>query len=364
MTAEIRRTEKDTVKISAGIFGGPFSNLYTENRPCSVYCTVHTLQYLPILTFSATLDDSVLAETKYVDLPAKAIMIDHESVENLPVDLDNENETKYKVEVVSINHVNGWPIYNLESLEKYVNGELVPVVIPEESAVTAAPAKKKIKTEPTVSKQKTKVETQKMTAEEKQAAKTRKQEEREMKKHEKAINELMKSMLVNLGNSIASPECSVFLEWLSDKTGDHVVLEERVNPDVLPGYKHQARFKISKELFMTVLGVEDNIREYILQKKQTESWDSIHLGEKTGNFKKMFVNFDEAGDARIVFRNFYFNTVTQEFMKTGISQRIALSESQFSMLIEAKADIISKFREAEIDRQVEDHNRSKFFSPI
>ena len=111
-----------------GIFGGQFSNLYTENRPCSVYCTVHTVQYLPILSFSATLDDSVLAETKYVDLPAKAIMIDHESIENLPVDLDNENETKYKVEVVSINHVNGWPIYNLEPLEKYVNGELVPVV--------------------------------------------------------------------------------------------------------------------------------------------------------------------------------------------------------------------------------------------
>jgi len=296
------------------------------------------------------------------------MMIDHESVENLPIDFNNENDTKYEVEVAGINHVNGWPIYNFELLNKYVNGELVPVVIPEELPVPAAPARKKMKIEDKIAKMKTKVELPKMTAEEKQAenqaSKIRRKEEREVKKHEKAINELMKSILINFGNSIATPECSVFLEWLSDKTGDHVVLEERVNPDVLPGYKHQSSFKISKELFTVILEIEDDIREYILQRKQTESWDSINLGGKHGNHKKMFINFDEKGEARIVFRNFYFNMIHQEFMKAGISTRIALSESQFSMLIEAKADIMVKFREAQIDRQVEDSNRSNFFNPF
>jgi flagellar biosynthesis GTPase FlhF len=343
---------------------------------------------------SNSADDSISAETKYVDLPAKAMMIDHESVENLPIDFNNENDTKFKIEVAGINLVNGWPIYNFELLEKYVNGEFVPVVEPEELPLPAAPARKKIKFEDKIVKMKAKVETSKMTEEEKRsakirkqeekefqkhekamnkpkvetskmteeekrAAKIRKQEEKEVQKHEKAINKLMESILINFGNSIATPECSVFLEWHSDKTGDHVILEERVNPDVLPGYKHQSSFKISKELFMMILEVEDDIREYILQKKQTESWDSINLGGN--NLKKMFINFDERGDARIVFRNFYFNMIHQEFMKAGISTRIALSESQFSMLIEAKAGIMMKFREALIDRQVEDSNRSKFF---
>ena len=269
-------------------------------------------------------------ETLYSNLPAKAIMIDHESVETLPVDFSSENDTKYKVKVSAKNYINGWPIYSLELIEKYVNNELVPTIDVEKVKI---PPTKKLKTDTPASESRPVKKSTRMTEEEKEA-----------RKHERAFNKIMESLLINLGDSVATPGCSVFLEWMTEKTGENsIVLKERLKPEVLPGYKHQATFKISFKLFVMIVEVEDDIREYILQKKQTESWDSVKLDD----FKKVFVNFDEAGNARVIFRNFFWSAVNQEIMKAGVNQRIALSEAQFNTVLEAKNDILLKFKSSE-----------------
>merc|ERR1712071_198872 len=258
--------------------------------------------------------NNITSRTRYSDLPARAIMMDHESEESLPVDFNTENDTKYKVKVTGKQILNGWPIYSLELIEKNVNNQILPTLT------------------------KTEILPNKSIDEQKEQA-----------KHEKAVEKLMHAVLINLGDSVATPECTMFLEWeLSARFGNSIILRERVKPEVVLGYKPLANFKISLELFVQILDIEDDIKEYILEKKPSENWDSIRLGEKTTDFKKVFINFDEQGQPRIVFREFYWSVINQEIMKGGLNKRIVLSENQFGMFLEAKNDILNKFKEANL----------------
>jgi hypothetical protein len=252
--------------------------------------------------------------TRYVDLPSRAIMLDHESEESLPFDFNNENDTKYKVKVTGKHFLNGWPIYSLELIETNVNNKILPTLTKTEIL-----------------------------------PKRELNEEKEQAKHEKAVEKLMDAVLINLGDSIATPECTLFLEWeFSAKFGNSIILRERVKPEVVLGYKTLSTFKISLELFVQILDIEHDIKQYILKKKVSENWDSIRLGEKTTDFKKIFINFDEQGKPRIVFREFYWSAVNQEIMKGFLNKRIILSEAQFDMFLEAKTDILDKFKEANL----------------
>ena len=253
-------------------------------------------------------------QTRYIDIPARAIMIDHESEDSLPVDFNTENDTKYKVKVNGKHILNGWPIYSLELIEKNVNNMILPTLTKTEIL-----PKKSL------------------------------DEEKEQAKHEKAVAKLMNAVLINFGDSIATPECTLFLEWEeSAKFGNSMIFRERVKPDVVLGYKLLASFKISLGLFVQILDIEDDIKEFFLKKQPSDNWDSIRLGEKTTDVKKVFINFDEEGQPRIVFRDFYWSAINQEIMKGFLNKRIILSESQFNMFLEAKSDILNKFKETKL----------------
>ena len=194
--------------------------------------------------------DTLVSNSRYLDLPAKAIMIDQESVENLPVELNSENDTKYKVKVVGKNFVNYWPIYSFELIEKFVNNELVPTEI-------KMPLKKRARIEKISDQELTKFcKTKKPPAKPKMT-----EEEKEARKHDRLVAKLMETVLINLGDSIATPGCCVFLEWESGKSEDFIYLKERLKPSVAAGYKQQASFKISMNTFLGIFEAEDDIRE-------------------------------------------------------------------------------------------------------